>query len=91
MERLRAAGAREDEAKEAAAAIAAALPVDRAVTVDEAILEAARRGDVALVVSLLAEEVEPDEVELAALRELDEHPELRETIPLETARADLGL
>ena len=82
IEHLRAAGAREEEAREAAAAIGAALPVNRAVTVGEAVLAAARRGDIALVITLLAEEVEPEEFELAALREIDENPQLGETIPL---------
>jgi len=68
IEHLRAAGAREEEAREAAAAIGAALPVNRAVTVGEAVLAAARRGDIALVITLLAEEVEPEEFELAAWR-----------------------
>jgi hypothetical protein len=41
IEHLRAAGARKEEAREAAAAIGAALPVNRAVTVGEAVLAAA--------------------------------------------------
>ena len=51
------------------------------------IVAAARAGDAVL----LAEEIEPHEDELAALRELDEHPELRETTPIENVRAEFGL
>ena len=44
-----------------------------------------------LLAALLAEEVEPDEDELASLRELEEHAELLETIPLETVKNTLQL
>jgi hypothetical protein len=90
LERLRVAGAA-DEALGAAAAIGAAIPVGRAFVVTEEILHAAREGDRVLLAALLAEEVELDDGERAALCELDGHPELRETMPLETVKTTLGL
>lgn len=80
IERLRASGLAEAQAQSAAVAIAQALPVDRSVCVDDAILSAARQGDTALLVSLLADEVEPEDDEIAALAfEVDGHGE---TLPL---------
>jgi hypothetical protein len=90
LERLRAAGAADNEALGAAAAIGGAIPVGRAFVVTEEILHAAREGDQVLLAALLAEEVELDD-ERAALCELDGHPELRETMPLETVKTTLGL
>ena len=91
LERLRAAGAADNEALGAAAAIGGAIPVGRAFVVTEEILHAAREGDQVLLAALLAEEVELDDDERAALCELDGHPELRETMPLETVKTTLGL
>jgi hypothetical protein len=71
IDRLRSAGVREEEAQRAASAIAAVLPVDRNVRVTEEVLDAARAGDVALVSMLLAEEVEAEPDELAALEAAD--------------------
>ena len=50
LERLRSTGAPEDEAQRAASAIGALLPVDRGVLVTDEVLDAARAGDLALVV-----------------------------------------
>ena len=69
MDRLRAAGAPEDEAQLAASIIGAALPVDRDVRVTDEVLVAAQAGDLALVRMLLAEEVDPEPDELDALTE----------------------
>ncbi len=91
MERLRAAGAGEDEAQRAAGAIGAALPVDRTILVTEDVLEAARRGDLALVAVLLAEEVEVEADELEALEELARDPERGQTLSDEQVRLALGL
>ena len=71
IDRLRSAGVREEEAQRAASAIAAVLPVDRNVRVTEEVLDAARAGDVALVSMLLAEEVDAEPDELAALETAD--------------------
>jgi len=71
LERLRSTGAPEDEAQRAASAIGALLPVDRGVLVTDEVLDAARAGDLALVVMLLAEEVEPEPDEIAALENAD--------------------
>jgi hypothetical protein len=67
IDRLRSAGAPEAEAQRAASAIGALLPVNRAVLVTDEVLAAARAGDVALVVTLLAEEVDPEPGELEIL------------------------
>ena len=67
LERLRSVGASNDEAQRAASAIAAFLPVDRNVRVTDEVLVAARAGDVLLVSMLLAEEVDAEPDELAAL------------------------
>ena len=91
IDRLRSTGAAEDDALRAASAIGAALPHGLAVVVTDEALSAASQGDRVLLSALLAEEVEPDEDELASLRELEEHAELRETIPLETVKNTLQL
>ena len=90
IDRLRSTGAAEDDALRAASAIGAALPHGRAVVVTDEALSAALQGDRVLLAALLAEEVEPDEDELASLRELEEHAELLETIPLETVKNTLA-
>ncbi len=71
MERLRAAGAAEDEAQRAAGTIGGALPVDRQVRITDEVLDAARAGDVTLVALLLAEEVAAELDEITALDELE--------------------
>lgn len=71
IDRLRSAGVGEEEAQSVASAIAAVLPVDRNVRVTEEVLDAARAGDVALVSMLLAEEVDAEPDELAALETAD--------------------
>lgn len=81
----------EADLRRAIDALLQAMPVGRRVEITPEVLEAAAAGDVALLVTLFAEEIEPNEDELVALRELDKHPELRETIPLETVKAELGL
>ena len=78
LERLRSTGAPEDEAQRAASAIGALLPVDRGVLVTDEVLDAARAGDLALVVMLLAEEVEPEPDEIAALENADREDDERE-------------
>jgi hypothetical protein len=71
IDRLRSAGVGEEEAQSVASAIAAVLPLDRNVRVTEEVLDAARAGDVALVSMLLAEEVDAEPDELAALETAD--------------------
>jgi hypothetical protein len=67
LERLRSTGATDEEAQLIASAIAASLPVGRDVRVTDEVLDAARAGDAVLVSMLLAEEVEAEPDELAAL------------------------
>lgn len=67
LDRLRSEGATADEAQRAAAAIAGFLPVDRYVRVTDEVLAAARAGDAMLVSLLLAEEVDAEPDEIAAL------------------------
>jgi hypothetical protein len=90
IDRLRSAGAPEAEAQRAASAIGALLPVDRDVRITDEVLDAARAGNVALVVMLLAEEEDPEpgEIEIleAARREDDGTRYTGEQI-----RAELGL
>jgi hypothetical protein len=52
-------------------ALAATLPVGRTIKITPEVIEAATAGDVALLVTLFAAEVQPDEAELAALQEGD--------------------
>jgi hypothetical protein len=90
LERLRSTGAPEDEAQRAASAIGALLPVDRGVLVTDEVLDAARAGDLALVVMLLAEEVEPEPDEIAALENADREDDGTRLTTTEI-RARLGL
>ena len=90
LERLKSA-APNGEAHETAAFLAGFLPLGRPVVLTEEMIEAARRHDAAALAALLAEEVQPELDEVEALRELDEHPELGETIPFENLKAELGL
>ncbi len=90
LERLRSAGAPEDEAQRAASAIGGLLPVDRGVLVTDEVLDAARAGDLALVVMLLAEEVEPEPDEIAALENADREDDGNRLTTTEI-RARLGL
>lgn len=71
IDRLRSAGVREEDAQRAASAIAAALPLDRNVRVTEEVIDAARAGNVVLLRMLLAEEVDADPDESAALEAAD--------------------
>ncbi|MGP6156361.1 MAG: hypothetical protein ACLPYS_02315 [Vulcanimicrobiaceae bacterium] len=91
LERLLEQGSAEEEARAAAARIAALLPVGRSVVVDDDVLEAARAGDIVALQSLLAEEVEPEPNEVALLEELRAGPASdRETIPLQQVKVELG-
>jgi len=86
---LRAEGADEREARDAADLIVALLPVGRDVCVTPELVRAARSGDVLAVRCLLAEEVEPDPDEVEALREYDADPDKR-TFTSEQVRQILG-
>jgi hypothetical protein len=90
-EQLVAIGADDRETRDAEPLLARIVPLGHPVLLTDEIVAAARAGDAVLLAALLAEEIEPDEAELAALRELDEHPELRETTPFETVRSEFGL
>jgi hypothetical protein len=70
-DRLVALGADDSEAREVAEFLSRFLPVDRPVVLTDEILTAARERDHVLVVCLLAEEVEPDEEDIQALKEAD--------------------
>jgi hypothetical protein len=81
---LVAAGASDHEVREAETFLARYLPVEQLVILTDEILAAARAEDGALVMALLAPEVEPDDFELEAIRELAEGPpEDREPIPFD--------
>ncbi len=67
LDRLRSVGATDEEALRAASAIAAFLPLGRDVRITDEVLEAARAGDAVLVSMLLAEEVDAEPDEIAAL------------------------
>lgn len=68
--------------------MAATLPVGRTIRITPEVIEAATAGDVALLITLFAAEVQPDEAELAALQEADDDGS-RVSIP--DARRELGL
>jgi hypothetical protein len=80
----------EVDLRRATDALIAALPVGRAVQITHEVVAAAA-GDVALLLTLFAEEVEPEADELAALAELDREPSDRQTLSVEEARRELGL
>ncbi len=90
IDRLRSAGTPEAEAQKAASAIGALLPVDRDVRITDEMLAAARAGNVALVVMLLAEEEEPElgEIEILAAAKLEDDGT---RCGGEHVRAELGL
>ena len=92
LEQLRAAGAADDEAARAVATLAKVLPLGRAIVLDDQIVDAARRGDMAQLRFLLAPEEEPDEKDRQLLREIAEgDPEDRELIPLDEVKRELEL
>jgi len=92
IEQLRASGAAEDEADRAAATIAKVLPVGRAIVLDDRMLAAARSGDVALLMTLLAPEEDPEQDELEAMSALRKGPaEDRETVPFDDLKRTFGL
>jgi hypothetical protein len=64
-------GAGDDEVQRVVSVVAAFLPFNRAITIDDEVLAAARIGDAALVRMLLAEEVESERDEVAALEAAD--------------------
>jgi hypothetical protein len=90
-DKLVAIGANDRETRDAESLLARIVPLGRPILLTDEIVAAARAGDIVLLTALLAEEVQPDEDEIAALRELDENPELRETTSLEDVRAEFGL
>jgi hypothetical protein len=91
-DRLLELGADPRETSAAEALLARFVPFGRPVVLTEDVLAAARAGDAALVATLLAEEVEPDEDDLAALRELDAGaPADSERTSIDDLRTELGL
>jgi hypothetical protein len=70
-------------------ALSAAMPVGQAVAITPEVLEAMAAGDVAQLVALFAEEVEPEPEELAALAELDREPADRRTLSAAEVRREL--
>ncbi len=90
IERLRASGAAEKEAQEAATTIAAALPIGHPVTIDDEVLRAARDGDLVSLQLYFAEEDAATPDELAALEDLEREPD-RETLSAADVHARLGL
>ncbi len=90
IERLREAGAAEQEARDAAAAIAAALPVGRSIVVDDAILQAARVGDLVTLQFLLAEEDAATSDEVESLAQLENEQD-RSSLSAASVDVELGL
>jgi hypothetical protein len=72
-------------------ALIAAMPVGRTVEITPEVIAMAAAGDVAQLLTLFAEEVEPEPGELAALAELDREPADRRTVSAEDVRRELGL
>lgn len=70
-ERLLATGADDREARDAEALLGRLIPHGRPIAITDDVLDAARRGDHVAIVSLLAEEVEPDDCDLAMLAEAE--------------------
>jgi hypothetical protein len=70
--RLLELGANAREARQAETLLARFLPVGRPVEITDEILKAARSGYPALVADLLAEEVEPEDDEIALMAAIDE-------------------
>ncbi|HEY0381676.1 MAG TPA: hypothetical protein VGC72_05705 [Candidatus Elarobacter sp.] len=68
-ERLLDTGADEREAHDAEALLGRFMPHGRPIEITDEVLNAARRGDHVTIVCLLAEEVEPDAIDLAMLAE----------------------
>jgi hypothetical protein len=90
-QRLLAIAPSRDAARTAAEFIAEHLPENHEVVLGEDAIHAALDGDAVAFSLAIAPEAAPQPDELEALRELQEQPELRETIPLEDLRAKLGL
>jgi len=87
-DRLLELGADPRETSAAEALLARFVPFGRPVVLTEDVLAAARAGDAALVATLL----EPDEDDLAALRELDAGaPADSERTSIDDLRTELGL
>jgi hypothetical protein len=70
-ERLLELGANAREARQAEALLARLIPHGRSVEITDEVLVAARAGFPGAVAALLAEEVEPDDDDLAALADAD--------------------
>ncbi|MGP6158603.1 MAG: hypothetical protein ACLPYS_14055 [Vulcanimicrobiaceae bacterium] len=81
----------EADLRRATDALIAAMPVGRAVEITPDVIGAAAAGDVAQLLTLFAEEVEPEPKELAALAELEREPPDRQTLSAEEVRRELGL
>jgi hypothetical protein len=71
-------------------ALAAALPVDRRVELTDEVIRAAATGDIALVVTLLAPDAEPEPGELEELAEADALDD-GSRVDAATVRRELGL
>lgn len=76
--------------RRASDALTAALPVGRTVKITPEALDAAAAGDVATLALLFAEEVEPDEIDLAALRDIDADDH-EGAASIDDVRRELGL
>jgi hypothetical protein len=70
--------------------LTAALPVGRAVTITPEALDAAAAGDVGMLATLFAQEIQPDAGDLAALAAADEE-DVGTRAVLGDVRSELGL
>jgi hypothetical protein len=71
-DRLVSLGAGDREARDAEMLLARVVPLGRPVVLTDEVVAAARAGDAALVATLLAEAVEPEADEIAALADTSE-------------------
>ncbi len=83
-------GSDDREANDAAALLASVLPLGRPVVLTDEVVAAARAGDAALVATLLAETVDPQPDELAALADTGEDDDVR-LATLDEVRTELGI
>jgi hypothetical protein len=89
-DRLVSLGAGDREAQDAEVLLARVVPLGRPVVLTDEVVAAARAGDAALVATLLAETVDPEPGELAALADTSEVDDAQ-LATLDEVRTELGI
>lgn len=89
-DRLVSLGAGDREAQDAEVLLARVVPLGRPVVLTDEVVAAARAGDAALVATLLAETVDPEPDELAALADTSEVDD-GQLATLDEVRTELGI